>query len=684
MSVEAYVWTVFLLPLASFLFIGLVVRPFLNRTAVLAGYLTVLAVGLGFLLSLRVLQAALDLHGEPVTHVLYTWAAVGDLQVRVGFLLDPLTAIMLVVVTAVSLMVQVYSLGYLRGDPGFARYYAYMSLFTASMVGLVLASNLVQLFIFWELVGVCSYLLIGFWYHRPAAASAAKKAFLVTRVGDFGFLLGILYLFAQRAQFDAAGLNVLDIGAIHEAARAGLLATPVLTWVALGLFAGAAGKSAQFPLHIWLPDAMEGPTPVSALIHAATMVAAGVFLVARFFPLFEAAPAALTVVALIGAFTALLAATMGMANFDIKRVLAYSTISQLGFMVAALGIGAYVAAVFHLVTHAFFKALLFLGAGSVNHATGTFDMRYMGGLRRAMPVTYVTFVIGGLSLAGVFPLAGFWSKDEILTAAWFGGGAIPTVVFWMLLAGVVLTGFYIARAVFMTFHGEFRGGVEAEQRERPPAHAYAGANPGDAHGHGAPAHDPAAGHGRVHLAESPAVMVLPLLLLALPAALIGYLAQPLGLPSFLGVPAHWLGHFLEASASAPVEPGEAPFTLPLAVLSLVAAGVGIGVAALCYLGRETRPIGAPEPLYHLVRRKYYLDDLAEGLIASKAYYHGLARFLRSFDQGVVDGIVDGVGWVARNVGRGVARLQTGQAQAYAAAISIGVVVILAAYLLVQR
>ena len=288
-------------------------------------------------------------------------------------------------------MVQVYSLGYMRGDPGYSRYFAIMSLFTASMIGLVISSNIVQLYVFWELVGVCSYLLIGFWFHRPAAVAAAKKAFLVTRIGDFGFLLAILYLFLNRGAFQAQSLDPLAIKDIYQAiplVQDGTLAAlggMGLTWLALGIFAGAMGKSAQFPLHVWLPDAMEGPTPVSALIHAATMVAAGVFLVARFFPVFDASSDAMQTVALVGAFTAIFAATMGLATNDIKRVLAYSTVSQLGFMIAALGIGAYGAAIFHLFNHAFFKALLFMGAGSVNHATGTFDMRYMGGLRKAMP-----------------------------------------------------------------------------------------------------------------------------------------------------------------------------------------------------------------------------------------------------------------------------------------------------------
>ena len=329
---------------------------------------------------------------------------------------------MLIVVVLVSLMVQVYSHGYMRDDPSYARYYAFMSLFTASMIGLVQASNIIQLYVFWELVGLCSYLLIGFWHHRPAAAAAAKKAFIVTRLGDLGFLIAILFLFFNSDAYAALGLNFLEIGDIQKGAALGVLGGLSATGLAIGIFCGAVGKSAQFPLHVWLPDAMEGPTPVSALIHAATMVAAGVFLIARFFPVFEASADAMTTVAMIGAFTALLAATMALVTNDIKRVLAYSTVSQLGYMVAALGLGAYGIALFHLFNHAIFKALLFLGAGSVNHSTGTFDMRYMGGLRRVMPITYIVTLLGGLSLIGIFPLAGFWEQGRGLASRleWVG------------------------------------------------------------------------------------------------------------------------------------------------------------------------------------------------------------------------------------------------------------------------
>ncbi|MEC8911243.1 MAG: NADH-quinone oxidoreductase subunit L, partial [Chloroflexota bacterium] len=469
MVTELAIWLIFLLPMGSFAFAALVVRPFFNRFSLASGLVTIAALGAALGLSIWTLRSVILVHHlefEPIE-----WLDVGGATIDFGLLIDPLTALMLVVVTGVSLLVQIYSLGYMKGDTSFSRYYAYMSLFTAAMLGLVLSSNIVQLYMFWELVGVSSYLLIGFWHERPAAAAAAKKAFIITRIGDVGFLIAILYLATQADSFAASGLNAFHIpdiwyAAQPELATGALIGGAALTWLALGIFAGAAGKSGQFPLHTWLPDAMEGPTPVSALIHAATMVAAGVFLVARFFPVFQHSVDAMTVVALVGAFTAVFAASMGLVMNDIKRVMAYSTVSQLGYMMAALGLGLYAPAIFHLVTHAAFKALLFLGAGSVNHATGTFDMRYMGGLWKVMPFTYLLVLVAGLSLVGIIPLAGFWSKDEILLGAWGGTDLVDTwvskVTFFGLIAGVVVTAFYTIRMIILTFHGDFRGGIDRE------------------------------------------------------------------------------------------------------------------------------------------------------------------------------------------------------------------------------
>jgi len=652
---EIAVWLVFFLPLASFVAIAFVIRPFLNGYAVTAGYVSILAIATSLALSVWALGTVAHEHTS-VEFAPHRWLTIGTLEISLGVTLDSLTAVMLLVVTSVSLMVQVYSTGYMKGDPGYARYYAYLSLFTASMLGLVLASSLVQLFVFWELVGLCSYLLIGFWYHKPSAAAAAKKAFIVTRIGDFGLLLALLYLFFNQDKFPA-GLNALNISDINDAAL-GVLGSNVVTWIAVGIFAGAVGKSAQFPLHTWLPDAMEGPTPVSALIHAATMVAAGVFLVARFFPLFEASTTAMNAVAVIGGVTAIFAATMGLVQHDIKRVLAYSTVSQLGYMMLALGVGAYGAAIFHLFTHAFFKALLFLGSGSVSHAAGgTFDMRYMGGLRKVMPWTYVTFLVGSLSLAGLFPLAGFWSKDEILAHAWGAEGAVSQVVFWLALVSVFLTAFYMFRALFMTFEGDFKGGAAKDPKA-------------DAHGH----------HGEMHPHESPWPMVAPLVLLGLAAAAVGFIANPI---TDLGVvPIHWLTTFLsEGAAHETVE-----FNVGVATISSAIALAGIVLAYTIYGVR--RPAISPEamgrwfrPVHTLFYRKYYFDELYEGVLVRGVFYRGVAQALDWADKSIVDGVVRMVDRLGRNTGRAMGQLQNGQLQGYGLAISVGVLLIFGVYLL---
>ncbi len=619
---EAAVWAIYFAPIASFVVIavGLRARP------IDAGRLTIAAIGLSWLLALWALDSSLSIDGEAMGFPLHEWVRLFDLEVTVGVRLDGLTAVMLVVVTSVSLLVQIYSTGYMRGDGGYSRYFAYMSLFTAAMLGLVLSASLLQLFVHWELVGLSSYLLIGFWFHKPAAAAAAKKAFIVTRFGDFGLLLAVLLIWSQTGTFEIAAIN----------AAAGGLSEAVLTAFTLGLLAGAVGKSAQFPLHIWLPDAMEGPTPVSALIHAATMVVAGVYLIARFFPSFEAAPSeVMSTVAYIGGFTALLAATMGIVATDIKRVLAYSTISQLGYMVMALGLGGYVAAIFHLFTHAFFKGLLFLGAGSVNHATNTFDMRRMGGLRRTMPITFWTFVVAALSLSGVFPLAGFWSKDEVLLDAFHNN----TLLFWVGVLVAGMTAFYMFRAIFLTFFGEYRGGAEPEEP-----------------GHGSDQSQP-------H--ESPRSMWAPLAILAVPAVAIGWVNIGGGFGSFIeGALPPGLRHF---------EVEVDPFVL--AVSTLFALG-GIGLAAVLYFYRRPdasvirRRLG---PIPTLIERKYYLDELAETVVVRWALIRGAGGALRMIDTHVVDRIVNGVATVTRQAGDGVRRAQTGQLQAYSSLFFFGVI-----------
>ncbi|MDP2931027.1 MAG: NADH-quinone oxidoreductase subunit L, partial [Chloroflexota bacterium] len=527
------VWLIFLLPLFSFLLIALFVRPFANNKPKVGGYITIAAIGSSFALSVWTLLSVMAAPEHVLSVPAIDWMIIeGGVTIRLGLLVDSLTAVMLMVVTTVSLLVQIYSQGYMHGDPGYHRYFAFMSLFTASMLGLVLASNLLLMFVFWELVGLCSYLLIGFWFHRPAAANAAKKAFIVTRLGDFGFLAAILTLYVSTSTFDIVELEHLAV--------TGALAGTTLTWAAIGIFSGAAGKSAQFPLHVWLPDAMEGPTPVSALIHAATMVAAGVFLVARTYPLFEHSATALTTVAAIGGFTAIFAASMGLVMNDIKRVVAYSTISQLGYMMLGLGTGGVAVGIFHLFNHAFFKALLFLGAGSVNHATGTFDMRLMGGLRKAMPWTFATFTIAALSLAGIWPLAGFWSKDEILATAWDE----QRVLFVLAFITVFMTAFYIFRVAFLTFGGQYRGGSR------------------EAHSHGPP-----------H--ESPPVMVVPLVVLSVLAVVSGWLNVSGGFSQFLEPLKH-------GETQGFVEGFFGILTHPLPLLALLMAALGIFLAYAIY------------------------------------------------------------------------------------------------------
>ena len=657
---EAAVWAIFFIPLAAFVVIGLIIRPFFNRYRYVSSVVLIAGLAVCLVFAFWTLISVVDNHGG-LGFAAHHWLSVGGIDIRMGLMVDQLTAIMLIVVVLVSLMVQVYSHGYMREDPSYARYYAFMSLFTASMIGLVLSSNIIQLYVFWELVGLSSYLLIGFWHHRPAAAAAAKKAFIVTRLGDLGFLIAILSLFFNGEAYSALGLNFLDIGDIQKGAALGVLTGLWATGLAIGIFCGAVGKSAQFPLHVWLPDAMEGPTPVSALIHAATMVAAGVFLVARFFPVFEASTDAMTVVAMVGAFTALLAATMALATNDIKRVLAYSTVSQLGYMVAALGLGAYGIALFHLFNHAFFKALLFLGAGSVNHASGTFDMRYMGGLRKVMPVTYVATLLGGLSLIGIFPLAGFWSKDEVLRHAWTGAGTVDSVAFYMLAIAVFLTAVYTTRMIWMTFHGNFRGGVEREYADASEA------VPQESHG--------------VHLAESPLVMIGPMGLLAVAAVVSGYLANPEW--AFLGIDAHWFLGFLIPPGAHGEAGGGVDVTLAIVVMGIAVAGMALTLLLQRWRGGFlTSLVSLPwEAGRTLLARKYYMDELYEQIGVQKFFYNCLVGTAHWFDRTIVDGAAEGIGFFSRNIGRAVSLTQTGQVQAYGVAITFGILAILLGYLI---
>jgi NADH-quinone oxidoreductase subunit L len=644
---EGAVWAIMLLPVGSLTLISLAMFLGLTRSgtwdARYSGYVTILAIGVAFVLSLWALDSALDADGTRIGFDGHEWVFVDPLRIDIGITLDGLSAVMLVVVTGVSLLVQIYSQGYMHGDEGYNRYYAFMSLFTASMLGLVIASGILQIFVFWELVGLSSYLLIGFWFFKDSARRAATKAFVVTRIGDLGFLIAILIIWTETGE--------LNIPAIHELAAAGAIGSTTLTLFALGLFAGAAGKSAQFPLHVWLPDAMEGPTPVSALIHAATMVAAGVYLVARFFPVFAESEEAIVMVAAIGSITAIMSALLGIVATDIKRVLAYSTISELGYMMMGLGVFGLVAAMFHLFTHAFFKAQLFLSSGSVNHATGTFDMRKMGGLRNHMPWTFWTMMIASMALVGVFPLAGFWSKDEILADAW----EERQWVFWVALTGVFLTALYVGRMLILTFFGEYKGG--------------------EAPAHGADEHGSETERSTPH--ESPMVMVAPLVILAVLAAVAGFANLDDDMKVlFEG----WLSEHTHELVA------ESSFELWIAAASMAAALGGLAVAYLVY---EARVFSADkiraflQPLPEILEYKYYMDILYEDVIVRYGLLRGVAYAVSIWDEYVVDGAVNGAAKVTGVTGDALRRIEIGQAQLYGAAMFIGVLGAVAGILIIN-
>ncbi len=653
------IWLIMLLPLFSFIINGLLIRPFINRKSKIYGYITILAIGVAAAFAIWSLASVLSTDSHQIVIPSVHWLTIGNFDFSIGVMMDQVSAVMVVVVSVVSLMVQIYSIGYMHHDEaGYYRYYTYMSLFTFAMLGLVLSNNLLFTFVFWEMVGLCSYLLIGFWFHKKSAADAAKKAFIVTRIGDFGFLAGILIIFFNT--------RVLDIAQLQNLAITGAFAGSALTWACVGLFAGAVGKSAQFPLHVWLPDAMEGPTPVSALIHSATMVCAGVFLVARMMPLFVFSQQAITLVAVIGGFTAIFAATMGLVANDIKRVLAYSTISQIGYMMLGLGAAgmllssqisggqyagnttaelliitkaAVAIGMFHLFTHAFFKALLFMGSGSVNHATGTFDMRLMGGLRKTMPWTYATFLVGSLSLAGIWPLAGFWSKDAILGSAY----SAQPVLFTLAMITVFLTAFYMFRAIFMTFHGEYKGGAKEE------------------------------GHDYRHTHESPAVMVAPLVFLAIMAVIAGWWNLSSGFSTFFGNEAETGGNVFFSIFTHTVN------GFPLPLISLIIALLGIFFAWVVYIKKwiTAESIGKTFPaLYTLLYRKYFFDDLYENIIVKLGLLKGLFNGFQMFDSKGVDGAVNGAADVIVRGGKAVRRAQTGQLQLYGLFIGIGLAIII--------
>lgn len=597
-----------------------------HRNQHLSALISCGAVGVSFLLSLYCVYGLMQMAPEQrVIDVDYfSWIQSGSFFAPFGLHLDPLSAIMILVVTGVGLLIHIYSIGYMHEDPYYSRYFAYLNLFIFSMLILVLANNYVLLFVGWELVGLCSYLLIGFWFEKKSAADAGKKAFIVNRIGDFGFLIGIFTLFTAFGAVTFRDVFV-KTAAIHPA---------IVTAACLWLFCGAIGKSAQFPLYVWLPDAMEGPTPVSALIHAATMVTAGVYMVARSAPLFSQSELAMVVVLIVGTFTAIFAASMGLAQYDIKRVMAYSTVSQLGYMFMALGAGAYAAGVFHLMTHAFFKALLFLSCGSVMHAmSGETDFRKMGGLWKPLNKTGTRFWIGGLALAGIFPFAGFWSKDSILLGAFelkHGG----KIVWAIGLITAFMTAYYTFRVIFRVFH--------------------------------VPATDKKA---LKHAHESPGVMIRPLTILALLSIVGGWIGTP-WLNSFAHFLEPVLPHAAHGEVSMALEYGLMGFAL------LIAAG-GIYLAYQLHYkkaevpGRLLEQSPALARVHQILFRKYYVDEIYDAIFVRPVLFLSEKILFRIVDVNLIDALINDIAMFLRNAGGTLRKFQTGDARTYAAAILVG-------------
>jgi NADH-quinone oxidoreductase subunit L len=669
-----------LLPLLAALIAGLAGR-FIGRQP--AAIVTILGVAASCVLSIMVFKQVIFDHAPVFNEAVYTWLVSDGIRMQVGFLIDPLTVMMMVVVTFVSLCVHVYTIGYMAEDPGYQRFFSYISLFTFAMLMLVMSNNFLQLFFGWEAVGVVSYLLIGFWYTKPTAIFANMKAFLVNRVGDFGFLLGIagVVYFTGSLQYSDAFASVDRIAAQNFEIFNGH-AWNALTVICICLFIGAMGKSAQMPLHVWLPDSMEGPTPISALIHAATMVTAGIFMVARMSPLFEGSEVALKFVLFIGATTALLMGFLGIIQNDIKRVVAYSTLSQLGYMTVALGVSAYSAGVFHLMTHAFFKALLFLGAGSViigmHHDQ---DIRNMGGLRKYMPITWITSLIGSLALIGTPFFSGFYSKDSIILAVENSGhGWVNSWAEFAVLAGVFVTAFYSFRMYFLVFHGPER----FRNKPFPGEHDHAAH---DDHGHDDHGH----GDAHAHVPhESPFVVWFPLVLLAIPSVIIGYIAVApmLGGEFFNGAifidhARHSAMEHVAEHAAHPQEMGLHAFTS----LPFLLALAGVLTAALLYLWKTSWPAAIAArlvPLQRLLENKYFFDWINENVFARLSRGLGLTLW-NVGDKVIIDGAaVNGsaytVGWISSIV----RRVQTGFLYTYAFWMVIGLALLLGWFLVGVR
>ena len=615
--------------------------------------------------------AGLPAEERLIDQVLYTWLASDDFNLPLAFRLDALSAVMILVVTGIGSLIHIYSTAYMHDevDSEFARYFSYLNLFASFMLVLVLGSNFPVMFVGWEGVGLCSYLLIGFWFKKRSASDAGKKAFVVNRIGDYAFILGMLALFTQ--------FGTLDFRALAEAVSALPPETSfgIISIATLLLFIGATGKSAQIPLYTWLPDAMEGPTPVSALIHAATMVTAGVYMIGRNAALFSHAPETMIVVAVIGAATALMAGTIGLVQNDIKRVLAYSTVSQLGLMFLAMGVGAFGAGIFHLYTHAFFKACLFLGSGAVIHALhGEQDIRNMGGLRKPLPITFYTFVIASLAIAGVPGLAGFFSKDEILFETFAEGHTILWVVGALTS---LLTATYMFRLVYLTFAGQRRHDAPAPEHpeEEEPA----------AHGHTAPA--AAHGHGHGHLHDAPPAMALALILLAIGSVAAGYIGVPHALGGHNALHA-WLEPAFGVQAAAAAEGAEAAgehesLELTLMGVSSFIALLGIGIATFIWLRRRQLADAMARtfsPIHKLLLNKYYVDELYDATIVQPIKVVSQQGLWRGFDVRVIDGAVNGTGALVTGGSAVLRRLQTGSVRTYAGSLFVGVVLVLGYYI----
>jgi NADH-quinone oxidoreductase subunit L len=764
-----YIWLIPVLPGIGAAINGVIgIRAFSRKTAgIVACTMMAAALGLSLIAFWQLLQLPADARAHDV--IVADWftaiplqmsnGAIGTFSVPWGFRLDPLSGMMLLIVTGIGTLIHVYSTAYMHDEPrpGVARFFCYLNLFCFFMLTLVLGNNFLVMFVGWEGVGLCSYLLIGYWYEKKSASDAGKKAFITNRVGDWGFVLGVFLIFMTFGTFDFRAIQNAAAAMPVESAGFGVLST-----ICLLLFVGATGKSAQIPLYVWLPDAMEGPTPVSALIHAATMVTAGVYMLCRNAVLFEHAPQVMMIVAVVGVLTAFMAATIGLVQYDIKRVLAYSTVSQLGYMFTAVGVGAFSAGAFHLMTHAFFKALLFLGSGSVIHAmAGEQDMRRMGGLKTHLPVTFATMMIGTLAIAGIAPFAGFFSKDEILFRAFLANKAV-----WVIaVATAMMTAFYMARLMFMTFYGGYHGPAweTASHGAVAVAAAHGVAHPADAHAHGhaqqhdhevshgpaephgSSAHDAAAGHADDHSHghgpwhgphESPRPMTVPLMALAVGAILAGFFGIPAALgggnaiehflePSFTASAAHVQGSPAAegaAAAQAHAEPGaaegaaEGEHLAPVWVeWALMAMSVGLALLAifLAYKFYVTSPeisAGLAERWagpHRLLSNKYYVDELYGGTVIAGVW--ASARGLWTVDRKVVDGAVNGtgwltvvsawlsgltdrtivdgavnlVGWVVQESSHAFRRVQTGLVQNYALLMLFGIFAFVSVYLFMR-